>query len=91
MEKEKICRGYYATEKPMGQWWNQRGNQKILCDKWQWKQNFPKSMGCSKNIFKEEVFGDTGLPQERRKISSKPPNLTSKGIRKRRAMKAWSQ
>ena len=29
----------YPTKNPMGQWGNQRGNLKILWDKWQWKYN----------------------------------------------------
>ena len=36
----------HATEKPMGQWWNPRGNLKIPRDKWQWKHNHTISMGC---------------------------------------------
>ena len=46
--------------------------------------NFPKSMGHRKSSSKREVYSDTGLPQETRKISKKQPNLPSKGIRKRR-------
>ena len=30
-------------------WRNQRGNQKIPSDKWQWKHDEPKPMGCSKS------------------------------------------
>ena len=41
-------------------------------------------MGCNKSSSKREVYGNTGLPQETRIISSKQPNLPSKGIRKRR-------
>ena len=58
----------HATEKPMGQWRNQRGNQKIPQDKWQWKHSVTKSMGCSKGSYKREVHGDTGLPQETSQI-----------------------
>ena len=47
----------HATE----QWSNQRGNQKIPWDKGKWKQDFPKSMGCSKNCSKREVYSDTGI------------------------------
>ena len=47
-----------------------------------------KSIGCSKSYSKKEVHRDTGLPQEMRKISNKPPNLPPKGIRKRRINKS---
>ena len=67
----------------MGQRLNQRGNQKILWDKWQQKHNPTKSMGCSKSSPKREVHSNKGLPQKTRKITSKQPNLQLKGIRKR--------
>ena len=47
-------------------------------------------MGCSKSSSKE-VYSNTVLPQETRKISNKQPNLPSKDIRKRRTNKAQSQ
>ena len=59
----------YSTKKPTGQWKSQRGNQKIIWDKWKWKYNFPKSMGCSKSSSKREVYSDINLPQETRKNS----------------------
>ena len=34
------------------------------------------------NSSKREVYSDTGLPQETRKISNKQPNLIPKGTRK---------
>ena len=40
---------------------------------------FQKSMECNKT---REVYTDRGLPHETRKMSNKPPNLPSKGIRK---------
>ena len=39
-------------------------------------------MRCSKNSSKREIYSDTGLPQETRKIRNKP-NITSKVICKR--------
>ena len=39
----------HATKTPMGQQWNQRRNLKIPWDKWQWKHNYTKSMGCNKS------------------------------------------
>ena len=44
-------------------------------------------MVCSKSSSKWEVYSDTGLPQEKRKISNKQPNLPSKGIRKKEQTK----
>ena len=61
-----------------------RGNQKIPRDKWQWKHNNPKPMGCSKSSSKREVYSYTSLPQETRNISNKQPNFTPKEIRERR-------
>ena len=41
-------------------------------------------MGFSKSSSKREVYRNTILPQETRKISSKQPNLTPKIVRERR-------
>ena len=41
-------------------------------------------MGCSKSSSKREVYSNTSLPQETRKISNKEHNLTPKAIRERR-------
>ena len=49
--------------------------------KWKWKENNPKPMGCTKSSSKGEVFSDTILPQETRKISNKQPKLTPKTTR----------
>ena len=48
------------------------------------KYNIPKSMGCSKSDTKREVYRNTCLPQEIRKISSKQPGLTPNRTSKRR-------
>ena len=52
-----------------------------------WKHDGPKPMGCSKSSFKKEVYSNTILPQEARKISNKQPYLTPKAIRERRTIK----
>ena len=44
-------------------------------------------MGCSKSSSKREVYSNTILPQETRKISNKQTNLTPKAIRERRKKK----
>ena len=76
----------------MGQLQNQRGNQKIPQDKYKWKHENSKSMGCSKSRSKKrKVYSDTGLPLGTRKISNKQPNLPPKRIRKRTTNKAHSQ
>ena len=41
-----------------------------------------------KNSSKREVYTNTGLTQEARKISNKQPNHTHKGARKRKTNKA---
>ena len=40
-------------------------------------------MGCSKSSSKKDVYSNTILPQETRKISNKQPNLTPEAIRER--------
>ena len=42
------------------------------------KHGNPKSMGCSKSSSKREVYGNTILPQETRKILNRQPNFTPK-------------
>ena len=42
-----------------------------------------KTMGCNKSSSKSEVYNDTSLPQETRKISNKQPNITPKATRER--------
>ena len=73
----------YATEKPTDHWRNQRGDKKIPKGKWKQKHNDLKPLGCSKNSSKREVYSDTSLPQETRKISNKQPNLKAKQTRER--------
>ena len=41
-------------------------------------------MGCSKSNSKREVYSNTILPQETRKISNKQPNIRHKAIRERK-------
>ena len=48
-----------------------RGNQKIPRDKWQWKHDNLKPMGCSESSSQREDYSNTILPQETRKISNK--------------------
>jgi len=40
-------------------------------------------MGCSKSSSKREVYSNTTLPQETRKISNRQPNLSPKTTGKR--------
>ena len=56
-------------------------------NKRQWKHEDPKPTGCSKSSSKREVYSNTILPQETRKISNKQLNLTHKAIRERRTKK----
>ena len=59
-------------------WRNQKGNQKISRNKWRWKHNNSKPMGCSKSGLKRKVYSDTILPQETRKTLNRQPNFTPK-------------
>ena len=58
--------------------------KKLPRDKWQQKHDHPKPMGCSKSSSKKEVYSNTSLPQETKKISNKQSNLTPRGTRERR-------
>ena len=60
------------------------GNEKISRNKWQWKHDNSKPMGCSKSISKREVYSNTTLPQETRKTSNRQSNFTPKKTGKRR-------
>ena len=63
---------------------------KIHWKKWQWKQDNPKPKGCSKSSSKREVYSNTSLAQQIRKISDKQSNITPKGTRERRTNKTQS-
>ena len=52
-------------------------------NKWQGKHNNSKPMGCSESSSKREVYSNTILPQEKRKISNRQPNFTPKPTGKR--------
>ena len=58
--------------------------KKTSRNKWQWKHNNSKPMGCSKSSSKREVYSSTILPQEKRKTSNRQPYFTSKTTGKRR-------
>ena len=47
-------------------------------------------MVCSKTSSKREVYSDTSLTQETRKIPNKQPNITPKATRERRTNKTQS-
>ena len=51
-------------------------------NKWQWKHNDAKPMGCSKSSFKREVYSNTILPQETRNISNNNLTLHLKQLEK---------
>ena len=53
-------------------------NQRISRNKWQWKQDNSKPMGCSKSSSKREVYSNIILPQETRKTLNRQPNFTPK-------------
>ena len=58
--------------------------KKTSRNKWQWKHNNSKPMGCSKSSSKTEVYSNTTLPKETRKTLNRQPNFTSKTTGKRR-------
>ena len=38
-------------------------------DKWKWKHNDPKSLGCSKSYSKREIYSNAGQPQKKQEKS----------------------
>ena len=69
---------------------NQKGNQTISRNKWQWKHDNSKPMGCSKSSSKTEVYSNTTLPQDTRKTLNRQPNFTPKTTGKRKTKKSQS-
>ena len=63
------------------------GNKKISRNKWQWKHDNSKPMGCSKSSPKRDIYSNTILPQEARKTSNRQPNFTPKTTGKIRTKK----
>ena len=53
-------------------------------DKWEWKQNLPKPMGCDKSSSNWEVHSYTRLPQETIKISDKAFKCTFKKLEEKK-------
>ena len=80
----------YTTNYPIDHWKNQRRNQKIPRNKWQWEHDDPKPIGCRRSSSKREVYSNIILPQETRKISNKQPKFIPKAIRERRTNKTQS-
>ena len=46
----------YTIKEPRDHWRNQRGNQKIPRNKWQWRHDDPKPLGCSKSSSKRKFI-----------------------------------
>ena len=55
------------------------------------KTQQPKTYGISKSTSKREIYSNTILPQETRKISNNQPNLTPKAIREGRTKNPQSR
>ena len=52
--------------------------KEIPRNKWQWKHDNSKPMGCNKSSSKKEVYSNTILLQEKRKTLNRQPKFTSK-------------
>ena len=52
-------------------------------NKWQWKHDNSKPMACRESSHKKEIYSNTILPPETRKISNRQPNFTTKITGKR--------
>ena len=66
----------------MDQKQDQRRNQKVPWNKWQWEHNDLKSVGHRESSPKRETHNIICLPQETRKTSNKQSNFTVKGLEK---------
>ena len=84
-EHKHMAAKQYATKQPLVHWKNKI--KKIPRDKWKWKHNDPKPIGCSKSSSKRKIYSNTVLPQETRIISNKQPNLILKAMRESRTNK----
>ena len=56
-------------------------------NKWPWKNDNTKPMGCSESSSNREVYSNTILLQETRKTSNRQLNFTPKTTGKRRTQK----
>ena len=60
----------YVAKQPMGHWRRQKENSnKIPRDRWKWKHDDPKSIGCYKSSSKNEVCSNTILLQGEKKYN----------------------
>ena len=74
----------HVSKWPTGHWGNQKENQRISRNKWQWKYDNSKLMGCSKTSSKMEVYSNKILHQETRKTVNRQPNFTPETTGRRR-------
>ena len=54
------------------------GKSKNSRNKWQWKHDNSKPIGCSESSSKRDIYSNTILPQETRKTSNRKPNFSNK-------------
>ena len=59
-----------------------KGKQNISRNKWQWKHDNSKPMGCSKSSCKRKVYSKTILPQETRNSLNRQPKFSPKQLEK---------
>ena len=72
---------HHATELPMGSKKKSRETQKYL----KTIENENTTNLCGKSSFETEVYSNKCLPQERRKVSNKQPNLDLKELENNKA------
>ena len=77
----------YVTEQPID---NCGDRKKTPRDKWKQKHNDLKPMRYSKSSSNREVYSNTTLPQETRRITNKQLDFTHKTIRGRGTNKTQS-
>ena len=80
----------HPTKKPMSQQWNQRGNQKIPRDKWQWKHNLQNLWDAAKVVQRGKFRAIQAFLEQQ--VKSQVNNLTYhlKELEKRRINKTQS-
>ena len=52
----------------MDHWRNQRGNQKIPRDKWQWKHDDPKPMDAAKEVLRGKFIAIQAYLKKQKKL-----------------------
>ena len=62
----------YVSKEPTSYWRNQKGNQKISRNKWQWKHNNSKLWDTAKAILRGDFIAHNSTSRNKKNIKYKP-------------------